>query len=225
MVRKSIPEKIKKKIFQEANMCCPICGESEVTTFEIHHIQPFSESPDHSEENLILLCSNCHAKVTAQEISETEILRLKISLLSGTHKIPQKNQPQNIVTLSDSINSGVVANTVNIKTTKKTVKVNPPKGTIGASPNHRNYTKHLIDRYHEFKLADVGKENMKYTIIYSAIKKKFGSKWDFINIENFDKLVSLLHYRIDQTILGKVKKAKKIKRYSSFEEYLHKNSS
>ncbi len=41
MVSRHIPERLKKKIYQEANMTCPNCGERDVSTFEIHHIQPF----------------------------------------------------------------------------------------------------------------------------------------------------------------------------------------
>ena len=226
MGRKAIPEKIKKKIYQEAGMACSMCGESDVTTFEIHHIQPYSDNNEHEEENLILLCSNCHAKVTAGEITENEVLRLKISLMKGNNSAPQqKSQSNNVLNFNSGVNNGVVANKVEIKTQKKFIKISAPEGTIASSANHRNYIKRLIDRYHEFKTADVGKVKMKYTIIYGAIKKEFGAKWDMIPISRFERLVVFMHRRIDNTILGKTNKARNIKRYSTFEEYLQKYGS
>ncbi|XPV69549.1 MAG: HNH endonuclease [Halarcobacter sp.] len=226
MGRKAIPEKIKKKIYQEAGMACPFCGETDVTTFELHHIQPYSEIQEHKEDNLILLCSNCHAKVTAGEISEIEVLRKKISLIKGVNSaLPNQSQLGNVISFDSSVNNGVVANRVEIKTQKKSVKVNAPVGSIASSANHRNYIKRLIDRYHEFKTADVGKEKMKYTIIYGAINREFGAKWDMIALSQFEKLVNFMHRRIDSTILGKNKKSKNIKRYSTYEEFLQKYGS
>ena len=226
MGRKAIPEKIKKKIYQEAGMVCPVCGESDVATFEIHHIQPYSENNQHNEENLILLCSNCHAKVTAGEITENDVLRQKISLIKGNKTASQgQSQPNNVVNFNSGVNNGVVANKVEIKTQKKSIKINAPEGSIASSVIHRNYIKRLIDRYHEFKTADVGKEKMKYTIIYGAIKRKFGAKWDMIPIKQFEQLVTFMHRRIDNTILGKTNKARNIKRYSTFEKYLQKYGS
>lgn len=223
MGRKSIPEKIKKKIYQEAGMVCPVCAESDVTTFELHHIQLYSERSEHGEENLILLCSNCHAKVTAGEITENDVLRLKISLIKGSNYVSKlKMQPNNVSNINCGTNNGVIANKVEINAKNKSIKINAPEGTLASSANHRNYIKRLIDRYHEFKTADVGKERMKYTIIYSAIKKEFGAKWDMIPIVNFERLVAFMHRRIDNTILGKTNKARNIRRYSTFEEYLKK---
>lgn len=87
MKRKAIPEKIKKSLYQEAGMTCPQCGEKDISTFEIHHITPFSEVGSHEEENLILLCSNCHAKVTSGDISESVILKLKYHFLKVSTNI------------------------------------------------------------------------------------------------------------------------------------------
>ena len=142
-------------------MVCPMCGESDVTTFEIHHIQSYSQNNQHDDENLILLCSNCHAKVTAGEITENDVLRLKIILIKRNSSPSQrKAEANNVVNFNSGVNNGVVANKVEIKTQKKTIRLSPPQGTIASSANHRNYIKKLIDRYHEFKTADVGKEKM-----------------------------------------------------------------
>ncbi|MDH3976142.1 MAG: HNH endonuclease [Deltaproteobacteria bacterium] len=225
MSRKSIPEKIKKLIFQEAGMMCPMCGETDVSTFDIHHIQPFKLVEVHDEDNMILLCKNCHGKVTAGDYSESQILRLKVALANGRHPYIKKKKPSNVINLRNSINTGILANKLEINSTNKVIKLNAPEGCIGANRDHRNYVKRLIDRYHEFKKAEVGTGKMNYAIFYKTIQRKFGAKWDMLPLNVFDSLCQYLQNRIDETVLGKNKKKKGIKRYSTFPEYLEKYSS
>lgn len=130
--------------------------------------------------------------------------------------------PSNVINIADSINKGVIANKVEIKTTKNVVKINPPLDTIASSANHRNYIKYLIDRYHEFKKAEVGSKEMKYGIFYHSIKKEFGSKWDLLPLNKFDPLVEYIQRRINNTILGRNKKKNNIRIFSTFEEFLKK---
>ena len=225
---KSIPEKIKKKIYQESGMVCPMCGEEDVATFEIHHIKPISEGGKTEEGNLILLCSSCHSKVTHGGIKESDILKLKKSLhnvnRSQSHKTA--SVPSNVINFPKGINQGTIANVINktkIVTPRNTVKMSPPDGSIASDLMHKNYIKYLIDRYHKFKEADVGHKKMKYSILYSSIKRKFGAKWDMIPMERFDELSGYLQQRIDGTILGKTHKSRKQKNYSEFLEYCEKH--
>lgn len=130
----------------------------------------------------------------------------------------------NTVTVNDGKNFGIIANQVNIKTSARSrVGISAPDGTIGSHRDERNYVKYLIDRYHEFKRADVGAEGMKYSIIYDAIKNKFGTKWDYIPSERFEQLVVFIQKRIDSTIVGKNKKSKGIMRYQTYGGYLDKH--
>nr|WP_016756530.1 HNH endonuclease signature motif containing protein [Leptospira santarosai] len=221
MKRKAIPEKIKKSLYQEAGMACPLCGEKDVSTFEIHHITPFSEVEVHEEDNMILLCSNCHSKVTLGDYSEKDILKIKISLIKGKHPFLNKASA-NVINITDSINKGVITNNLEIKTSKKVIRLHPPADTIASSINHRNYIKYLIDRYHEFKKAEVGNKEMKYGLFYSSIKKQFGSKWDLLSLNKFESLCEYIQYRINNTILGRNKKKNNVKMYSTFEEFLKK---
>jgi len=148
--------------------------------------------------------------------------KLEMDIMKFTDEVKNKIESVNsgnVINFTGNNNSGIVANNVEIKTTNKTVKISAPQGAIASSVNHRNYSKYLIDRYHEFKGADVGKENIKYPVFYGAIKKEFGAKWDLISLEKFTELTSFIQGRIDKTILGKNKKSKNIKRYSTFEEY------
>lgn len=226
MKRKTIPEIAKKRLFQEAGSKCPNCQEANVATLEIHHIRPLAQGGGDDEGNLIVLCSNCHSKATAGEILENDILRLKISLMKK--KISSDNRGgENIINFPGGINRGIIANRLKmnkleINSGRGKIKINPPEGSIASSLNHRNYIKHLIDRYHQFKVADIGKENVRYPMLYSAIKGEFGGKWDMIALDKFDLLSSYLQKRIDRTILGRNMKAKNKKRYSTFEEFINK---
>ncbi|MGD9663447.1 MAG: HNH endonuclease signature motif containing protein [Porticoccaceae bacterium] len=193
-------------------MTCPMCGEKDVTTFELHHMRPFSVASKHEEDNLILLCSNCHSRVTAGEVSEADVLRLKLLLVKGKHPFAQPAAPSNVINVS-GVNTGVIANKLEIHTPRHTVKVSAPEGTLASSLNHRNYVKYLIDRYHEFKAAEVGKEEMNYRILYAAITREFGAKWDMVSLSQFEALVDYLQKRIDKTVLGKNMKARGSKRW------------
>jgi hypothetical protein len=128
------------------------------------------------------------------------------------------------LTFNGTNNEGIVANVVNLKTLNKKINISAPQGTISSSINHRNYIKYLIDRYHEFKVADVGKKNVKYPIFYNSIKREFGAKWDMVSLVNFTELSNFIQNRIDKTILGKNRKSKQIRSYSSYEEYFSKHS-
>ncbi len=151
-----------------------------------------------------------------------------MEIMNFSDKVKNKiehNNTSNVINFTGGANQGIVANTVKIQTTKKNVTISAPQGTIASSLIHKNYSKYLIDRYHDFKVAAVGKEKMNYSIIYGAIKKEFGAKWDMMPLSSFSKLSTFLQKRIDNTILGKNKKANNVRRYSTYDEYISKHGS
>ena len=227
IMRKSISSVIKKKVTQESQSTCPFCGEDDVSTGQFHHIKPVAEGGTNAFENVIYICANCHSKVTLGQISASEVLRVKKMLAKGRHPYANNAVASNVIhaDFSKGTNKGVVANRIDrveIKTTRRSVNVNPPTGSIGSNLSHRNYTRHLIDRYHEFKRIEVGQEGMEYAILYQRIKKRFGAKWDMIPSQLFEELVIYLQSRIDKTKHGRIRKAHGKKNYSSYQEYLGK---
>jgi len=60
--RKHIPQKIKNNLLVKAMHRCCLCPQHEDIT-EIHHIIPISEKGPNTEENLMVVCPNCHAKI------------------------------------------------------------------------------------------------------------------------------------------------------------------
>lgn len=223
--RKSIPSKTKKTIFKEAQSRCPFCGEESIDTLEIHHILEKSLGGTDTPENLILVCSNCHSKITAGAITNSDVLKKKQNLSSEQNMKPSKTEAK-IFNISTGINTGIIGETVTIKNYKgSTTKILPPEGAIASNLHMRNYVKRLIDRYNEFKKADKNVGNFKYSIIYGAINREFKCKWDLVPVNRFEELVEYLKMRIDKTILGKAHKSRGQKNYSTFEEYLREHNS
>lgn len=108
-----------------------------------------------------------------------------------------------------------------IKTTRKTVKIEAPAGSIAADRSKRNYVKHLIDRYNEFAAQQPGRK-FSFAAIYSDIKARFGAKWDFVGIEQFDSLTSFLQTKIDRTMRGSINRGLGHPNYSTYPEFVDK---
>ncbi|MDT4969545.1 MAG: hypothetical protein QOJ64_4282 [Acidobacteriota bacterium] len=216
---KVIPAKTKKLIYQEANSTCPFCGERDVNVFELHHIESRAAGGNNEPENLILVCSNCHSKITEGVISRHEVHKAKANMQRRSLRRGAARSTSNVIQFERSINQGIVANNLRIVAPRRSIRIGPPSGTIAANRDMRNYVKYLIDRYNEFKKADASVEAFRYSVIYQSIKREFKCKWDYIPIEKFPLLVEYLQRRIDKTILGKVNKSRGKRRYSTFEEY------
>lgn len=223
--KKSIPSKTKKLIFQEAESHCPFCGQSDVDVLEIHHIIEQAEGGSHEPENLILVCSNCHSRITNGSISLNEVMAMKSRLSSSPGKHPTNGKPANVINITGGEHSGVIANVVHLKTPgRRSPKLAHPQGAIGSNLLFRNYAKYLIDRYNEFKRADKTVRDFSFAVIYRSIKSHFKETWDFIPLERFTELVSFLQNHIDGTILGKVRKKRGQGNYETFEEFKAKQS-
>ena len=206
---------------------------------EIHHIVPQASGGKDTEDNAAPLCPNCHSKYGANPEKRKIIREMRdswyercsqSSFTTPEVKDMSEDLTNNVINLKT--NKGVMTNVVNLGTVihnydkkasrNKTAKITPPDGAIASSLMHKNYIKHLIDRYHDFKKSHIGPQKMKYPILYGSIKRKFGAKWDMIPIERFDSLAEFLQKRIDRTILGKTRKSKGQKNYSTFSEYVDK---
>ena len=222
MVKKtSIPVRNQKKAIQESGGVCAFCGEADVATLEFHHINGRDVEDPHNVDNLIYVCKNCHGKITAGSISLSDVvLQKRILKYSGNPNLD--STPVNTINVNNSVNTGTIANVIHFHSPKKAPsKLSSPKGAIGANLKNRNYLKHLIDRYHEFAKAEKG-DGYKYPVFYQAIKRKFGAKWDMIPIDRFSDVITFVQKRIDSTILGKTRRSKGQKNYSTYSEYLKK---
>jgi hypothetical protein len=98
-----------------------------------------------------------------------------------------------------------------------------PAGCIGANPAKRNYVKYLVERYHEYREADVQSgrtDRFHYSVIFKNIETRFKAPTYFIPESRFEELVDYLHGRIDNTVLGRMNAKRGVRNYESFDEYV-----
>jgi HNH endonuclease len=77
--RPSIPRPLERKVLIEAGHRCaiPTCRQTPV---EIAHIVPWATVKEHTFENLIALCPNCHSRHHKKEIDRKSLLQYKANL-------------------------------------------------------------------------------------------------------------------------------------------------
>ena len=75
--RPAIPVEIKRDVLFEARHHCAVCCTS--LPLEYAHVVPWSKSKDHSLENLIALCANCHERADNEEWGVSYLRRYKKS--------------------------------------------------------------------------------------------------------------------------------------------------
>ncbi len=66
---RSIPESIKRQVREKCGYGCVVCG---APLYEYAHLIPYSENQQHSEDNIILLCSNHHSLDSKNSINITQ---------------------------------------------------------------------------------------------------------------------------------------------------------
>ncbi len=230
----------------------PIVEESETVTGVICHIKARSvggprydahqtDEERHSFANLILLCAR-HSKLIDSEPERytADVLRemkgeherggwIELSQ-SDAHKAELLLKSYRAISFTvgghvmvDSPGS-VQASTVVFRSQKKTVKIAAPAGSVASDLSSLNYIKHLIEQYQEFAKHQPGRE-YRYAAIYAAIKRRFGAKWDYVPLGQFDDLVLFLQQRVDRTMLGCMNRSKGFPNYSTFAEYRAKYGS
>lgn len=71
--RTPIPETVIETVISKAGGACCYCGDGNSTRpFQIHHVDPYSETQDNSEENLLLVCPTHHVVIHSNDVSRLE---------------------------------------------------------------------------------------------------------------------------------------------------------
>lgn len=232
----------------------PLVEAGGTVTGEICHIRAQSpggarfdpsqtQEQRHSFENLMLLCRRHHKVVDAQpelfpaaaleqikaireqqmgrpeQTTDAAVARL---LLSGMRRIEVTGNAGNVVVDSPG---ATVAGTINIKTSRKVVKVLPPAGTIGADLDASRYVQYLIGRYNKFASADTSRgTKFSFGAISKNAESRFRAPWRALPVEDLPALCSYLQERISKTRVAKSKTAKGDISFVSFEQYLSETS-
>lgn len=231
----------------------PVVESAGTITGEICHIKARSkdgprydaaqsDEQRHAFENLILLCRRHHKVVDAESevytsdaLQEIKTIHESVAgrpeqaadsffakiLLNDFRRVSVANNSGNV-----AINSpgAIQAHTVNVKTTRRSVTVSAPPGTIGADQQASRYVQHLIKRYNEFASADkTRRAKFSFGALSSNIESTFGAAWKLLPMEKFDAVCDYLQQRIGRTIVAKNNKAKGIPSYSSYADFLSKH--
>ena len=85
--RPAIPRPLDRAVRVEAGHRCAIPTCRATSGLQIHHIEEWAKVREHTFDNLILLCSNCHARITAGEIDRRSVMAYKrnLSVLAGRY--------------------------------------------------------------------------------------------------------------------------------------------
>lgn len=220
--RKSVSTLTSKKLYQEADNRCPFCGVADVAVLEIHHID---EDPSNNKiENLIVVCGNCHSKITRGEISPADVHAKKMELFWTNMKKPrraEKSPMQSVIVNAASVSGSIIANTVTFGR-KRPPRMQCPVESIGADTIKKGYIDYLIKRYFDYRQADASYGSFRpfsHAEIHSTIQRKFKAKTFFIHASRFEELCDFIKGRVDQTIQGKRNRSCAIPNYDAFEKY------
>jgi hypothetical protein len=232
--------------------CLPIVeSDGETISGEICHIKAKneggpryesaqSEEERHGFDNLVLMCGRHHKIVddnpkiysvdvlrVIKKIREKEMGRAKQAtdtvyakiLINDYRRIEVVNNSGNVIVNSPGTN----ININNLKTTKRTIKINPASGTIGADRAKSAYIHHLIGRYNEYASNDRNRTaKFSYGALSKNIETQYGAPWKMLAIEKFEALSIYLKQRIDKTRIAKLNNSKGIKSVSSFDDYFQR---
>jgi HNH endonuclease len=227
--RKTLPSRTTKLIFQESGSKCSFCDEAEVSALEIHHIVAVEVGGSDGPENLLLVCSSCHSKITSGVVAQSDVVERKRALIYVEPKKRRTAQASNVISIDGHVSRSIVAN--NVRFTGNSVpRMHYPTGSVGANVHMKNYLDYLIHRYYEYRKADKSfgafdhSRKFNYAEIHTSIQSRFKAKTAFVPDHRFNELSGYLKQRIDRTILGKRNLASRVPNYRSLEEFLEEQT-
>ncbi|MEZ5195255.1 MAG: HNH endonuclease [Bacteroidales bacterium] len=190
-IRKYLTPAMKKRLQAEVHSICPFCPNSDVETFEFHHID--GDRSNTVYKNLIMVCPTCHAKIEKGLIQKSEVFNKKNNL-----SMNKKGKIDGIGINNNTLNNSFIGNNniINFNLKKQDErKVFPkyPVGSIGENVIMYGYSKYLADRYADFRNYDLKLKHQKfnYASFYGKVKKDFKAGGFFhIPQSRFDELVN-----------------------------------
>lgn len=73
IVRQPIPDDVVARVLDSAGSACCFCEDGvSVRPYQIHHVEPYSASQDHSEVNLLVVCPNHHVWIHKTRVTASQ---------------------------------------------------------------------------------------------------------------------------------------------------------
>jgi len=223
--RKTISALKQKQLLQEADSQCPFCQDRDVSTFEFHHID--GDPSNNDLNNLIVVCSSCHTRITKGVPSEADVITKKRELCWTLQTRRNTGQIGVNVNVTASSFRGDIAQTITKISGVRAPRIVHPPCSVGANLAMKGYIDYLIARYFDYRKADRSygrKTPFSHAVIHRRIEEEFGAKTFFLPEGSFDNLVAFLKQHIDNTIQGRRNGSRGIQNYHSFEEHCLKHN-
>ncbi|MDP3753358.1 MAG: HNH endonuclease signature motif containing protein [Polaromonas sp.] len=184
-----------------------------------HHHKVIDSEPDLYNVDALQEMKTVHESKAGRAEQATDAFFAKV-LLNDLRRITITNNTGNVAINSPGV---IQAHTVNVKTSRRSVTVNAPPGTIGANQQLSRYVQYLIKRYNEFASADRTRASkFSYGAVSVNIESQFGASWKLLDAEKFGSVCEYLQQRIGKTILAKLNASKGHRSFSTYAEFLAK---
>jgi hypothetical protein len=93
-------------------------------------------------------------------------------------------------------------------------------GIVANEPTKLGYLKYLAHRFNDYKERQVGKARMRPQILFTEYRRAIGYLITETPLEKFDAGREYLQERIENSMVGRIKRAKGEKLYETFEEFV-----
>jgi len=144
-MRSHIPIKVKKKLIEEREGRCPVCGAHNVP-LEVAHIIPIARGGTENPENLTVLCANCHRSMDRGGYSEMEFNYYLYQLLEKSPDFGN-NVIEARISKEPSFRADITTNRI-LKRKKESILIECKNASF-LTGNRLNATIHQIERYRE----------------------------------------------------------------------------
>jgi len=223
MNRVQISAAQRTRLLQEVQGKCPFCGLELIGSLQIHHID--HDSSNTVDDNLMAVCASCHDQLTRGLIPDSEVSWRKRALQNGVH--PAKRETPAMSVSSTDNRGGVIAQQFHGKVVFQGKAKPKPiilAGSIAESSDHYRYVEYLVKRLTEFRQAGASFGQHRAGKVHSGSTRKileneFGNLPKDLPLEQFEKLVTTLKAKIDNTALGRRNNARNVRNYHTFEEH------
>lgn len=224
--RIKLPARLRTKLIDEVRSTCPNpdCGKAGVTNLEAHHID--GDRSRTTEENLLMLCANCHGQADLQLINRDLVAYWKKLLGMGQHPFlddPQRAKTPRTAPIVEGVNNAQAAETINNYHGVKPPRPQAVPGTIEADPPRRAYVYYLGQRYIEWRVkgqAEVGdRRPFNPKAAWNVIRRHLKFAPYKAGVDSFPRVVTKMTAMIDRTPFGCRNRAMGYPNYHSFEEH------